>query len=52
MKLKDDPNQSAHLCMIAQSEDSVKTDEPGHEKSTRTNVCGNFLKEKVRLVYD
>ena len=32
MKLKDDPNQSAHLCMIAQSEDSVKPDEPGHEK--------------------
>ena len=37
MKLKDEPNQSAHLCMIAQSEDSVKTDE--RERSCSVVEC-------------
>ena len=39
----DDPNQSVQLCLIAQSEDWTKTAEPGHKKSTTTNVCSVFF---------
>ena len=37
----DEPNQCEHVCMITQNENSIKTADPGHEKSnTRMFAVG------------